>query len=72
MYCDPVSLSLPILSVCMSGTRKRFDLDYAALHSTGRRVPKDRARERGRKMATPELSSLALRFHLPDLFGGIL
>ena len=60
VYCfvDPVSLSLPILSLCMSGPRRRVDIDYKVWNNTGRKVPKDRAKEH--KMAGPELSVQAL------------
>ena len=58
---DPVSLSLPILSLYMSGTRKKVDIDYAVLHSTGRRVPIVREREGVQTMATsPDLATQAV------------
>ena len=57
---DPVSLSLPILASYMSGARRRVDLDYAVLHSTGRREPKIRGTEGNQKKTMANLDIQAV------------
>ena len=52
---DPVFLSLPILALYMSGARHRVDLDYAVLHSAGRREPKIRGIEGDQKKSMANL-----------------
>ena len=67
---DPVSLSLPILASYMSGARRRVDLDYAVLHSSGRRVPKVRGVEKEQKknMADLDIQAVNVSSGFEDFF----
>ena len=67
---DPVSIVFPVLLLYMSGTRKKVDLDYKILHREGRRVAKDRTKERGDMAASSDLHTQAIHINtdIDDLF----
>ena len=67
---DPVSIVFPVLLLYMSGTRKKVDLDYKILHREGRRVVKDRTKERGDMAASSDLHTQAIHINtdIDDLF----